>query len=154
MWERGTAARLMGVLEGFGYTLDDCRKLAPLLYELPAGPPYREGDPHQLILQALGELQGASEEMAKVASKIVPQLNFSKLLVPSRVAADLLDVSRTSLMRYRESGQLEPAVEHTGASGMRTETMVYWLHELLRIVSSDRYLRHTSGGRGYSRFPE
>lgn len=157
-WIETTAGRLSEALgddmlgEGSGYSAAECAELAAALHDMSLEHEGTDLSPQQRCLFAMLRMQpNIGEAEALVIAGALPRLDLARLVLSSRAAADVLDISEVTLLRHREAGHIVPAVAHAGASGKRY-SVSYWLHQLLYVLAYVRQ-RPPSGGP-FTAWPE
>lgn len=142
-WIEQTTASLRMHLPG--YTEEQCRELAELLYGVPDHPVVGTMGSLEQVLYALLRQQGLDEASAAVIARATQMVDWSRIFIGSRAVFGLLDVTPSDLLKYRRAGTLVPAIEHRTEA--KIETLAYSLADILMVVAMDRVTGERAVGK-------
>lgn len=148
-WVRQETDVLSPILAPLGYTADECLRLAMLLYDMDVDGPAGGLSPEQHVLRELLVMQDIESATATILAQTMPRLDWGKIEIASRVACELLDVSRNSLIENMMSDRV-PAWNVLMA-GDRQDTITFGLARLLYTHAWRR--RHPQRSRSVSSYP-
>lgn len=148
-WIADQAERLAPVLEQVGYSADDCQRLATLMHDMDVDAGTRDLSPEQLILQELLLMQDVDPVTAGVLARTMTRVDWGKIEIASRLAAELLGVSRNTLLENMLADRV-PAW-NVIMSGDRQDYITYGLARILYTHAWRR--KHPSTGGPVSSFP-
>ena len=148
-WVRQEAQTLAPILEPLGYTADECLRLSMLLYDMDVDGPADGASPEQVILRELIVMQGFDAATAGIVAQVLMRLDLSRVEIASRVACEMLGVSRNSLRDNMLSGAV-PAWNVLMA-GDRQDQITYGLARILYTHAWRR--RHPQRSRSVSTYP-
>lgn len=156
-WIRRTAAVMTTALAEHGYSAEQCEVLAGVMHDLEITPQTlrREGlTPRTILRQSLLEMQdGIKGDLAVTLARTMRAPDYSRLMMPPRTAADLLEVVRARLGDYREYGLIEPAVDHRQPH-LTGGQQLWWLDDVLLMMADARNSAGMHGrGTAKKRFP-
>lgn len=148
-WVRQEVDALAPILEPLGYTADECLRLAMLLYDMDVDGPAGGLSPEQQILRELVAMQGIDGATATILAQTMPRLDWGRIEIASRVACELLGVSRNSLLENMLADRV-PAW-NVLMSGDRQDAITFGLARILYTHAWRR--RHPQRSRSVSSYP-
>ena len=148
-WVRQEADALAPILEPLGYTADECLRLSMLLYDMDVDGPAGGLSPEQQVLRELIAMQGIDGATATILAQTMIRLDWARIEIASRVACELLGVSRNSLIENMMSDRV-PAWNVLMA-GDKQDTITFGLARILYTHAWRR--RHPQRSRSVSSYP-
>lgn len=149
LWVRQTADKLRGPLEPLGYTDDECLRLAALMHDMEVDTQTGDLTPEGVVLQELLRLQGVEPATAGILARVLPTLDWGRIEIASRVAAELLGITRSTLLDNMMADRV-PAW-NVLMSGDRQDYITYGLARILYTHAWRR--RHPPRGGPVPTFP-
>ena len=152
-WIRTESGHIQSAFAYTGIAQEEAERLAALMYDIDADEKTVTGlTPEERILQELLMIQGIDPATATLLARVMPRLDWSKLVTSSTRAAEYLGTTATTLYRNRLKGRVPAHVEVRAAEGERADTVTYSIARLLRIHQWQR--AHPWPGGNVHKYPD